>query len=72
MDAPIGFADPQCAECEGEGVKIIIVDAYEIGHGCDGTEEDCIRTCPVPIPTQQQEQALCDCLREFPYEERAE
>jgi len=41
-----------CPECFGNGW----VSGSEAGHGCDGTEEDCQRTCPVQI----QIQVVCD------------
>ena len=37
-----------CPECNGEGWY----SGSEAGHGCDGTEEDCQRTCPIQIQIQ--------------------
>jgi RecJ-like exonuclease len=44
---------PKCPFCGGDGWY------QETGseHGCDGTEEMCIETCPVPVPIQVQCQA---------------
>jgi protein gp37 len=30
----------------------------ESGHDCDGTEESCMRKCPVPVPVQAQSHSL--------------
>lgn len=44
-----------CSECNGEGWILV----NESGHGCNGTDEDCNRTCPIPI----QKQVGCEyCL----------
>ena len=37
-----------CSECNGEGWIL----GNESGHGCNGTDEDCNRTCPIPIQKQ--------------------
>ena len=37
-----------CELCKGEGWY----SGSEAGHGCDGTDEDCQRTCPIQIQTQ--------------------
>ncbi len=37
-----------CPECEGHGW----IYGSEAGHGCDGTEEDCNRNCPIQIQIQ--------------------
>lgn len=41
-----------CPECNGDGWVVGSIAA----HGCDGSEEDCARTCPV----QEQTQEGCD------------
>lgn len=38
-----------CPNCDGKGW----VSGIEAGHGCDGTDEDCARTCPIPLQTQE-------------------
>ena len=37
-----------CPNCFGSGW----VDGVETGHGCDGTEENCARICPIQIQIQ--------------------
>jgi len=37
-----------CGECKGDGWY----SGSEAGHGCDGTEEGCARTCPIEIQIQ--------------------
>lgn len=38
--------DVECPECNGVGYST------ESGHGCDGSNEMCSRTCPVPVQRQ--------------------
>lgn len=37
-----------CPKCEGNGWY----SGSEAGHGCDGTDESCVRNCPVQIQVQ--------------------
>jgi hypothetical protein len=37
-----------CGGCDGQGWY----SGTSAGHGCDGTEEDCARSCPIPIQIQ--------------------
>ena len=37
-----------CPNCDGYGW----VSGSEAQHGCDGSEEDCQRTCPVQVQIQ--------------------
>ena len=46
----------RCSACNGRGT--IVGTITVAGHGCDGTEEDCARTCPVGVPEQTEE--LCE------------
>jgi hypothetical protein len=39
-----------CPECGGAGA----VSGTEAVHGCDGTEEMCLRVCPIPQETMEQ------------------
>lgn len=45
-----------CSNCQGDGWTLGI--GVESGHGCDGTDEVCAVTCPVPVQVQIQEE--CD------------
>ena len=38
----------ECPDCNGDGWT----SGSEAGHGCDGTDEDCQRSCPVQIQIQ--------------------
>ncbi len=67
-DAYPGYANPNCIHCRGEGMVVRQRQITAMGHGCDGTLEDCERTCPVPIPELEQYQDYCECISEFPYE----
>ncbi len=49
-----------CPQCGGTGYQ----DGY--GHGCDGTDEDCARTCPVQI---QEPCGFCGGYGEVPKED---
>ena len=42
--------EEMCPQCGGSGA-----DGVRAEHGCDGTEEMCARTCPVPV------QEMCSC-----------
>ncbi len=44
----------KCPDCDGEGFVIGETTGY--GHACDGTQEDCDKNCPIPVPEQTQEQ----------------
>lgn len=46
-----------CSHCGGQGWY----EDVEAGHACDGTEQVCSQTCPVPIPCQTQ----CPCVTGF-------
>jgi DnaJ-class molecular chaperone len=37
-----------CEKCNGQGW----FEDCDSGHGCDGTEADCVRNCPIPIQIQ--------------------
>lgn len=39
----------KCNQCGGDGYYV----GTTSGHGCNGTQEDCDKTCPVPIPIQE-------------------
>lgn len=43
-----------CTECDGEGWVLGV--GVESGHGCDGTDEVCAVTCPIPVQVQTQEE----------------
>lgn len=51
------LAEASCPNpgCFGQGFTTVLGS----GHGCDGTDEVCARTCPVPVPEQEQCQ-WCD------------
>lgn len=38
-----------CRQCGGDGYYVSTTS----GHGCNGTQEDCNRSCPVPVPVQE-------------------
>lgn len=52
-----GIVDRYGLECPNCGNKGTLA-----GHGCDGTEEDCKRTCPVPV---QCEFCYCEDKSKF-------
>ena len=39
-----------CPECGGSGS----ISGTESAHGCDGTEEVCLRTCPIAIEVEEK------------------
>lgn len=45
-----------CPRCDGSG----LIDDTRSDHGCDGTDEDCNRTCPIPVPVQDSCAACSD------------
>lgn len=45
--------DRPCPMCDGRGFNVREVIGMD--HGCDGTEADCARKCPVPVLEQEQE-----------------
>jgi len=46
------LAEANCSnrDCDGRGC----ITTMGQGHGCDGTDEVCLVTCPVPVPEQEQ------------------
>lgn len=38
-----------CDRCQGQGW----IEGSTSGHGCDGTDEDCARSCPIQVQTQE-------------------
>ena len=51
-------AEKSCENCGGQGFTVTTASV----HGCDGTEESCDATCPVPEAQQEQ----CEiCARFF-------
>jgi len=40
------MVEADCPECNGLGYTT------ESGHGCDGSDEDCSRSCPIPVQVQ--------------------
>lgn len=42
--------EAECFNCNGDGWY----QETESGHGCDGTDEVCAVTCPIPVAVQVQ------------------
>lgn len=52
-----------CDTCGGEGFILVDTTVVVAGHAHSCNGETCERTCPVPVPTQGQEQEDCpDCV----------
>jgi len=48
-----------CAVCGGAGYVFWLDTIVGYGHGCDGTQESCSSTCPVPVPEEVEVSETC-------------
>lgn len=48
-----------CDQCQGSGQHQVEYIDTESAHGCDGTEADCQKKCPIPIPVERIEAEPC-------------
>jgi DnaJ-class molecular chaperone len=49
MENKLHTVEDICPNCGGYGW----VSGSEAGHGCDGTDEDCARNCPIQVQIQE-------------------